>query len=136
MAVETGFNATSHRRLVMTGNVVGSLSTGDGQIAFVVPVAHAHITAIVWALDDGGSSSGSTGLMVNRVRAESDTEMISAQNDIAHDATTLYATIRSTLLRTSDGDLVYGDIVRIDIDEVPTTAAGLAVALILHTSTD
>ena len=133
MAVETGFNATSHRRLVMNGNVVGSLSTGDGQIAFVVPVAHAHITAIVWALDDGGGTSGSTGLMINRVRAESDTEMISAQNDIANDATTLYATIRTTL---QNNDLIYGDIVRVDIDEVPTTAGGLAVALILHVETD
>ena len=133
MAAGTGFKATSHRRIVMNGNVVGSLSTGDGQIAFVVPVANAHITAIVWALDDGGSSSGSTGLMINRVRAESDTELISAQNDIAHDATTLYATIRTTL---QNNDLVYGDIVRVDIDEVPTTAGGLAVALILHVEVD
>ncbi len=133
MAAETGFNATSHRRLVMTGNVVGSLSTGDGQICFVVPVAHAHIVAVVWGLDDGGSSSGSTGLMINRVRAESDTAMSSAQVDIDHDATTLYSTIRTTL---QNNDLIYGDIVRVDIDEVPTTAAGLSVSLILHVETD
>jgi hypothetical protein len=130
---EAGFNTTSRRRIVMSGNVVGTLSTGDGQILFPVPVGVAHIAAIVWGLDAGGGTSGSTGLMINRVRAETDVEMTSAASEIANDASTLYATIRGTL---QNNILVLGDIVRVDVDEVPTGAAGLAVALILHVDAD
>jgi hypothetical protein len=137
---EASHNVTSRRRLVMTGFVSGALaSTTDGLAHFIVPVAEAHVHAIVWGLDVGGTTSGSTGITVKRVRAETDTAIVSDTNEdtIAHDASTLYSTIQSTLSATYK-HVVLGDIVRIDLDTVTggTDSAGFAAALILHVVRD
>jgi hypothetical protein len=128
-------NVTDRRCLTLTGGYEDLSTAVDGVVLLVVPVAEATIERIEWSVDEAGSGGDGTSIMVNRVRAESDTEMLSAVSTIAHDATVTKATIDSTL---QNNDLVYGDIVRIDLNviSVSTDATGLAIAVVLNVERD
>lgn len=120
-------NATSRRRLVYSG-YVGSPSAADGQFGIVVPVKHAHVAYFGYAMDVGGSS-GTNSVQLNRVRDETDTELLSATLDIENDATTVSAETMNTF---QNNQLNRGDIVRGDVDELAGSGGGLAWTIILH----
>lgn len=120
------------RRIVFSGLVSGSLSTGDGQGAFLVPFAEGRVIGAGFALDVGGTADGPTTVMINRVRDESDTEVLSAVMSIAHDATTVSTQVGEDDLASTPFLIQQGDIVRIDVDGASTGAAGLAWFVVVH----
>jgi hypothetical protein len=113
----------------MTGLMAGAISTGDGQAGFPIPWKSCRIMGFGYACDVGGTASGPTGLMINRVRNESDSEMLSTTLTLAHDAGTVSAETRTTF---QNNQLQRGDIVRIDADAVTTNLAGVAWWVELH----
>lgn len=122
-------HAPARRRHIFTGWITGTISTGDGQGGFPIPWGDCYLTGFGFSLDVGGSSSGSTDLMLNRVRDETDAELLTGTLDIEHDATTVYSETETTF---QNNQLQRGDIVRVDVDAIPTSPAGLAWWVEVH----
>lgn len=123
--------ASSKKRITYSG-YVASPSSGDGADGIVVGVSNAHLSLVGYAMDVGGTD-GTTSLQVNRVRDESDTELLSSTLDIANDASTVSNFTNSTFQNNA---LVQGDILRLDLDSLATGGSGFAWYIEIHVDQD
>lgn len=111
----------SRRRAIITGFISGAVSTGDDQGGFSIPWTAAHLVNFGYSADVGGTAGGPTGVQLNRVRNESDTELMASTLTLAHDA----SPVNSETDAFQNNDLQKGDIVRLDVDAAATNLAGL-----------
>ena len=116
-------HAPSRRRFLFSGLIAGAVSAGDGKAGFSIPWASARLMGFGYSADVGGTASGPTGLMLNRVRDETDAELLTGTLTLAHDASPVSVETRTTF---QNNQLQRGDIVRIDADAVTTSLAGVA----------
>ena len=133
-----GHKVYSHRRYVASGfvNVLdeANLTVADGKILMGVPFDKGYLVAFKWGLDDAGGTSGGTSIMLNRVRAETDAEVLAANSTIAHDTTAGYAEVTSF----QNNSFQLGDILRVDVAAIPggSDSNGMWVTAVFHVVED
>ena len=115
-----------HRRPIFAGYVT-TPTAADSMDGFVCPFTQARLTHFVYAMDVLGSS-GTTSVQLNRVRDETDAELLAATLDIANDATDGWNDQDSF----QNNYLEKGDLVRVDVDSLATSALGLGWSCELH----
>ena len=128
------FHVASKRRYVMRLKSLGTLTTGDDKDSASIPFREGRLIGGVMAVRVSGTSSGNTGIMIERNRDEDNgNNMLSAVQEIAEDATILSKVFGGeAIVATGPQRVLQGDQVVLNIDEVPTAAKDLTVDLIFQ----
>ena len=113
----------SRQSAIFHGYLAGVQTTGDGKDGFCVPFTAARLVNFGFGADVGGSAN-TTSVRLNRVRDESDTGLLAATLDLAHDASRVHSEVERAFTSAAD-DLQQGDLVRVDLDAIATGVAGV-----------
>lgn len=128
------FHVASKTRYVMRLKSVGTLTQADDKDSASIPFREGRLVGGVIAVQVAGTTSGSTGVMIERNRDEDGgNNMLSAAQEIANDATVLSKVFgREVIVATGPQLVKQGDQVVLNIDEVPTAAKNLTVDLVFQ----
>lgn len=108
-----------------------TVSTGDGKQYFRVPshLNGANITAVHAFVQTAGTT-GTSDIQIARVRSGTPADVLSTKITIDSTETGSDTAATAAVINTSNDDLATGDILRIDVDAVSTTAPiGLVVTI-------
>lgn len=131
-----GYKIYSHRRKTYTLRVDGNISTGDGQDWDAIVGKHERLIGVIATLVGLGTTSGDTSIMIQRIRAGSGVDLLTASIDIAYDATVYFT--EADREKMQNQELRKGDHLRLDVDSVPGSgnATDLVVKIITHIDED
>lgn len=126
------FHLASRTRKVLYLKSLSTLTAADDKDFVTIPWQSAKLVGGIMSVQVAGTTSGATGIMLERHRDEDGgNNMLSAAQEIENDATTLSTVFdRSVIVATGPEEVIQGDQIGLNIDEVPTAASNLSVALI------
>ncbi len=113
---------------------LGTLTAADDKDFASIPFKEGRLIGGVMAVQVTGTTSGDTGIMIERNRDEDGgSNMLSAAQEIANDASITSKVFGGeAIVATGPQRVSQGDQVVLNIDEVPTAAKNLTVDLIFQ----
>lgn len=110
------------------------VATGDAQGGFAIPIEMDGfiITAVRAYHTEAGAGSGNTDIAIRRARAESYVEVLSTKLRIDSGEIDYGDSGQTAVINTMYDDVLEGDFIVIDIDDVPGTTApkGLSIEIV------